>query len=76
MEMNERTIKIGNRLSGLAMIAFGGIIMTSDAMQVPFVIGGTAFMIEGMGDLITGDHHYVSVKVQEYIQRRRKVGRY
>ncbi len=65
--MNERTKKIGNRMSGLAMIAFGGIIVTAD--QLPFVIGGGMFMAEGVGDLIKGTHHYVSTRMIKYLSR-------
>ena len=64
--MNEKTIRIGNRASGLAMLVFGGAIMSGGG---PFIPAGALFATEGLGDLITGDHHYVSSKVIKYFSK-------
>jgi hypothetical protein len=59
--MTEREIRTGNRLYGLCLIAFSGIVasagnVTLDLLAAPFVI-------EGIGDIITGDHHYLGSKL-------------
>lgn len=62
--MKEKTIRIGNRISGLAMIAFGGLVASSGVLFL--IAGSSLFIAEGAGDLVTGDHHYVSSKLLKY----------
>mgnify|MGYP001610624047 FL=1 len=69
--MKERNIKIGNRISGLAMIAFGSIVSTGN--MIPLYIGGGAFIAEGLGDFISGQHHYCSTKAYNFIKNRIKI---
>ncbi len=65
--MDEKSRKLGNRLSGLAMLAFGGVIMTGDSL--PFIFFGVAYMVEGSGDLIKGTHHYASTRIIKCLSR-------
>lgn len=65
--MKEKTIRIGNRISGLLMITFGGIISSTN--NVPLDAVATMFMCEGASDLISGDHHYASSRVIKYLSR-------
>lgn len=51
--MKEKTVRIGNRISGLAMITFGSIAMSTDNTALD--VGGAIFLIEGLGDLISGE---------------------
>ena len=47
------------------MIVFGGVLMMADEPST-YVAGG-AFIVEGLGDLITGKHHYVSTNTIRYV---------
>ncbi len=60
MELNEKQTRLGNRLSGLAMMVFGGITGTA----LPPI--GALLIAEGTGDLIWGDHHYLSSSIISY----------
>ena len=64
--MNEKNVRIGNRISGLAMVVFGGAIMSGGGAFIP---AGAVFAIEGVGDLVSGDHHYVSSNVAGYLSK-------
>jgi hypothetical protein len=61
--------RIGNRVSGLAMLTFGGIISFGTQGFGAEDIAGYMFIAEGLGDLISGDHHYVSSRIVKYISR-------
>ena len=63
----ERNIKIGNRISGLAMVVFGGILTSGDTALL--YAGGAMFMAEGFSDLISGQHHYLSTSILRYFSR-------
>ena len=59
--------RLEHRLGGLAMATFGGIVMTSGDPSL--VIGGSLFLAEGLGDVISGDHHYISDTIISYLTR-------
>jgi hypothetical protein len=63
--MKEKTITRMNRIAGLAMIAFGELfVLGSDN---PFLNAtGTGFILEGAGDLVSGECHYFSGAVLNY----------
>lgn len=67
--MNNAARQIGNRASGLAMLVFGGILASTDSLILDS--GAALFMMEGVGDLISGKHHYISANVLRYISRGR-----
>ena len=69
--MNKKLNRLGNRIfGGLAMATFGGIIaFTTDNTLLD--LGGALFIIEGAGDIISGDHHYVSSRVIKYFSREK-----
>jgi len=54
--MNEKTV------------SFGGAIMSGGREFIP---AGGVFALEGLGDLISGDHHYVSSNVASYLSKGR-----
>jgi hypothetical protein len=65
IKMNEKQIKLGNRMAGLAMIVFGEAI--SIGTNNPFLeAGGALFVLEGAGDLVSGEHHYISGAILKY----------
>ncbi|MCX6748287.1 MAG: hypothetical protein NT076_01660 [Candidatus Pacearchaeota archaeon] len=68
--MSRKNLKLGNRGYGLVAIALGGIF--GSAGGLPFSIVGGLLVTEGVGDLISGEHHYLSVSAYEYISRRIK----
>lgn len=79
-KMNEQQIRIGNKVAGLGMIVFGGIIglargenNISNLNNLFLSAGGALFATEGLGDLITGQHHYVSSKITNYFIERRNI---
>lgn len=47
----------GNRLSGLAFLTMGGICYSASPL---LGILSTPLAIDGLGDLITGQHHFVT----------------
>ena len=61
---NEEKVKLWNRLNGLAMIVFGEAIMLGDNPIVK--AGGAGFVLEGAGDLVTGEYHYFSHAILNY----------
>ena len=65
--MEEKTRRKFNRLSGLSMMVFGGIIASAGSPLL--ITGGGIFLSEGIGDLISGDHHYVSSRVVKLVTR-------
>ena len=67
-KMKDKYIKIGNRVSGLGIMAFGGIVAFS-TKDLLFDVGGSLFMLEGAGDLISGRHHYVSANILRYFSK-------
>jgi len=69
MVEEKNKITFENRISGLAMLIFDGILTYNTNNNI-LDIGGAAFMIEGIGDLISGNHHHVSFNVLKYISRR------
>ena len=66
--MNKKIAKVSNRTTGLVRLIAGGIIIGGGGFFIP--IGGI-FAIEGLGDFVTGDHHYVSSRVINYLSKRK-----
>lgn len=72
------------RTQGLAMLTIGGMglfyafmpdvkevsPLVSKLASTPMGVLGTGLSIEGLGDLITGKHHYVSEKIYNFIKGR------
>jgi len=50
------------------MIAFGGIMSSSGA--IPLILAGGGFIAEGIGDAISGDHHYLTSKLLKSLSRQ------
>lgn len=48
---------LGNRLSGLVFLTMGGICYSASPL---LGILSTPLVIDGLGDLITGQHHFVT----------------
>ena len=76
--MNERQIRIENRVSGLAMLIFGGIIGLGRGEvdigslgNILLTTGGALYATEGLSDLITGEHHYASSQIIKAISEIR-----
>ena len=66
--MEEKTIRFGDRMYGVALIAFGGLCaLTTDNLFLD--VSGAIFATEGLGDLISGEHHYLSSRLINYISR-------
>ena len=65
--MVENKDRIVNRISGLLMVVFGGISMSTDMPLLD--VAGTMFLAEGVGDLISGRHHYISTGIIRYLSR-------
>jgi hypothetical protein len=59
---------VGNRVSGMAMYSFG-MIAISTANPIALVIG-LPLAIEGVGDALTGHHHYCGRRVYEFFNGR------
>ena len=49
------------------MLIFGGIISSTNSNLLD--VGGAAFMVEGAGDLISGDHHYIMARALKCLSR-------
>ncbi len=65
-----KTLKynIGNRVSGLLKIGFGGICIfgcpeSGGVLENILDIAGVFCAVEGSGDLISGKHHYFITKL-------------
>lgn len=67
--IDEKKIRMGNRISGLAMVAFGVILTQTDSTLLDAV--GSLFVIEGAVDFISRRHHYVSTGIIRYLSRDR-----
>ena len=58
---------IGNRLAGAGMAFFGSSIMlTCNIDSTPFNLAGWFLFAEGVGDLLSGKHHYISSRTIFY----------
>lgn len=68
--MEEKYYKVGNRISGLVMAVFGGII-AFNTDHIGLDIAGSLLVIEGAGDLISGRHHYLSTNLLRYFTGRK-----
>jgi len=80
--MNEKQMKWAVRAFGLARLAYPpGIIIAVHKLgsPVPPPINGLLYgigsllAIDGIGDIITGKHHYVGVRIWSYFDERRKI---
>lgn len=78
--MNEKQIRLANRIFGLFRTAFVGGLITSAylnresiSLSREIIAGeiGLTLIIDGVGDLITGQHHYLSSNIIKYISERR-----
>ncbi len=54
-----RKHRIMNRLYGLSNVALGGLLIYQVPYSTPLSL---CFVVEGVGDLITGKHHYLSYR--------------
>ena len=64
--MKKETFKIVSRVYGLSAIALGGMFLSIPELTTGDIMG-TLFIAEGLGDLITGNHHYLSTRAIKYI---------
>ena len=81
--MNEKQMKLADRIFGLYRTAFPiGIITAVHTLSkgpVPPVLDGMLdglgliMITDGLGDVITGKHHYVGMKVINYFNERRNI---
>ncbi len=63
IKMEEKT---KNRLFGGLEVVIGGIFLSSGGGPILYA-GGTLFLTEGVGDIISGEHHYLGSRVVGYI---------
>ena len=66
--MKKETFKIVSRVYGLSAIALGGMFLSIPELTTGDIMG-TLFIAEGLGDLITGNHHYLSIRAVKYLSR-------
>ncbi|MEK6833033.1 MAG: hypothetical protein AABY32_03210 [Nanoarchaeota archaeon] len=60
-----------HRAQGLAGITLAGIsigVGLKEPESIPLIVGGTLLAIDGLGDIITGYHHYCGQKAIEGIK--------
>jgi hypothetical protein len=59
-EMSTRQIRMGNRFQGLCglALAFMGVSVSLYALPIALPL-----VVDGMGDIITGEHHYLGSKL-------------
>ena len=69
--MEEKTIRRINRLGGLALASLGGMSFAKGPESIPIIIIGGTLLIEGVGDIMTGDHHYVGSRALKFLSRGR-----
>ena len=69
-----------NRLMGLAhAVFFGGItyislkMYSSPLVDIPMGSLGTLLVLDGLADLVTGEHRYLPNKALEYFENRRSI---
>ena len=60
--------RLGNRISGLCMSVFGAILLFGSDNTV-LDIGGSAFLVEGVADFLSGKYHYISSRLLRYHPR-------
>ncbi len=72
-KMTEKQIRFGDRMYGLTLIAFGGgIALATRLDNILLDAFGALFVTEGLGDLMTGQHHYLSSSFINPILEKRK----
>ena len=81
--MNERQIRMLDRMFGLYRIVYPAGIITAvhtlSSGPVPPILDGMLFGLgavlttDGLGDVITGKHHYLGVKLLNHISERRNI---
>ncbi len=66
---NYNNIRLENRIRGLAGLALAGILSTGISQEpVLFGMRITIFTIDGIGDIIIGEHHYSFSKFYKSIR--------
>ena len=69
----------GDRIFGLARAAFYGSLtyaigkeMGFDYISIPFLTAGSLLTLDGLADLVSGEHQYLPEKVRRYFENRRQ----
>ncbi len=68
---------VEDRLFGLARAAFNGYLTCLieqktglSAKFLPMALTGSVLVTDGFGDLVSGDHHYIAIRLSDYFRNR------
>jgi len=66
--MTEKQIRLGNRMHGLFGLTLFGLAAFASP---PLSLIVAPIAVDGVGDIITGEHHYLSSRAIHYFSGRR-----